>query len=58
MNATIERLETLRTPLVTITPAIWHDGDMCGLASLRVEPTCPLAWWVADVVARAIGVTL
>ncbi len=58
MNATIEQLETIHTPLATITPTIWRDGDMCGLASLRVVPTCPLASWVADVVARAIGVML
>ncbi len=58
MNATIEQLETLRTPLAEVTPAIWRDGDMCGLASLRVVPTCPLASWVADLVTRAIGVTL
>ena len=58
MNATIEQLETLRTPLATITPTIWRDGDMCGLASLRMVPTCPLASLVADVVARAIGGTL
>jgi len=35
MNATIEQLETIHTPLATITPTIWRDGDMCGLASLR-----------------------
>lgn len=58
MNATIEQLETLRTPFATITPTIWHDGDMCGLASLRVVLTCPLASWVSDVVARAIGAAL
>ncbi len=58
MNATIEQLKTVKLPLATITPVIWRDGDMCGLASLRVVPTCPLASWVADVVARAIGVTL
>lgn len=57
MKATIEQLETVKLPLVTITPTIWRDGDMCGLASLRVVPTCPLAWWFAGVVARAIGVT-
>lgn len=58
MNATIEQLETVKFPFATITPVVWRDGDMCGLASLRVVPTCTLAWWVADVVTRAIGVTL
>ena len=53
MNATIEQLETLRTPFATITPTIWHDGDMCGLASLRVTPTCPLTW-LLGVIARAM----
>ena len=54
MNATIETLDALRTPLVTITPTIWHDGDMCGLASLRVTPTCPLAWLLVAV-ARTVS---
>ena len=54
MNATIEQLETVRTPLATVTPVMWRDGDMCGLASLRVVPTCPLAWLIANVIARAM----
>ena len=53
MNATIETLETLHTPIADITPVIWRDGDMCGLASLRVVPTCPLAWWLGAI-ARAM----
>ena len=52
MSTTIETLETLHTPIATITPTIWRDGDMCGLASLRVVPTCPLAWWLGAI-ARA-----
>lgn len=54
MNATIEQLETLHTTLATITPVIWRDEDMCGLASLRVVPTCPLAWWFGAI-ARAVA---
>ena len=53
MNATIEEMETVRTPLVEVTPVIWRDGDMCGLASLRVVPTCPLAW-LLGVIAMAM----
>ena len=47
--ATIEQLETIHTPFATITPVVWRDGDMCGLASLRVVPTCPLAWWFGAI---------
>lgn len=54
MNAIIETLETLRTPIATVTPTIWRDGDMCGLASLRVVPTCPLAW-LLGAIARAVA---
>lgn len=54
MNATIEQLETLHTPLATITPVIWRDGDMCGLASVRVTPTCPLVWLLGAIV-RAVA---
>ena len=53
MNATIEALETLRTPFADITPVMWRDGDMCGLASVCVVPTCPLAWWLGAI-ARAM----
>ena len=53
MNATIEEMGTVRTPFVEITPVVWHDGDMCGLASLRVMPTCPLAW-LLGAIARAM----
>ena len=53
MNATIETLETICTPFVNITPVMWRDGDMCGLASLRVVPTCPLAW-LLGAIARAM----
>lgn len=52
--ATIETLETVHTPLSTITPVVWRDGDMCGLANLRVVPTCPLAWWLGAI-ARAVA---
>ena len=55
MNATIETLETLRTPFADITPVVWRDGDMCGLASVRVTPTCPLVWLIANVIARAVA---
>ena len=50
MTATIETLETVRTPLANITPVMWRDGDMCGLASVMVTPTCPLAWWLGAIV--------
>ena len=52
MNATIEEMETVRTPFATVTPVVWRDGDMCGLASLRVVPTCPLAL-LLGAIARA-----
>ena len=54
MNATIEKLETVKLPFATITPTIWRDGDMCGLASLRVTPTCPLAW-LLETIAMAVS---
>ena len=53
MNAIIEEMETVRTPFAEVTPVIWRDGDMCGLASLRVTPTCPLAW-LLEAIARAM----
>ena len=53
MNATIEEMETVRIPFATITPVVWRDGDMCGLASLRVVPTCPLAL-LLGAIARAM----
>ena len=49
MNATIETLETLRTPFADITPVVWRDRDMCGLASVRVVPTCPMTWWLSAI---------
>lgn len=52
--ATIKQLETLRTPLATITPVIWRDGDMCGLAHVQIAPTCPLAW-LFGAIARAVA---
>lgn len=50
---TIETLETVNLPMMQVTPTIWHDGSMCGLASLRVVPTCPLAW-LLGAIARAM----
>lgn len=49
MNATIEEMETVRMPFVEVTPVVWRDGDMCGLASVRVTPTCPLAWLLGAI---------
>ena len=54
MNATIEILETVRTPFAEVKPIVWRDGDMCGLASVRVTPTCPLAW-LLGAIARAVA---
>ena len=53
MNATIEEMETVRTPFATITPVIWRDGDMCGLAHVQITHTCPLAW-LLGAIARAM----
>ncbi len=39
MKATIERLETVRTPFAAVTPVLWRCGELCGLA--RVEIVTP-----------------
>ena len=55
MNARIEELETLRTPFAEITPVVWRDGDMCGLASVHVRAHVgPIGWLVANLIARAM----
>lgn len=53
MNATIETLETLHTPFADLTPVMWRDGDMCGLAHVQITHTCPLAWLIRAI-ARAV----
>lgn len=37
---TYQKLETIHHPLCSVTPVLWRDGDMCGIA--RVEITTPL----------------
>ena len=53
MKATIETLETVKLPFAEVTPTIWRDGDMCGLAHVQITHTCPLAWWLGAI-ARAM----
>lgn len=36
MNATIEQLETVRTPPANITPVIWRDGELAGIARIDI----------------------
>ncbi len=55
MNATIEEMETVRTPFAEITPVVWRDGGMCGLASLHVRMCVgPIGWLIANAITKAL----
>ena len=36
MKATIERLETVHTPFVAVTPVLWRCGEMAGIARIDI----------------------
>lgn len=40
MNVTIEIMETVHTPLYSVTPVLWRCGEMCGIH--RIEIATPL----------------
>lgn len=36
MTATIERMETVHTPLYSVTPVLWHCGELAGIHRIDI----------------------
>ena len=56
MNQSIELLDTIYLPFIQITPTIWRDGDMCGLANIYIRPSAgPIGWLLMKTISRRHG---